>query len=73
MYSSWYFFRMLLENAELSLMKADMQIAALYSALAPNQVSAEQIFADIQTEYQNHPGGSGGEGDSAGCWKTNRR
>ncbi len=69
MYSSWYFFRMLLENAELSLMKADMQIAALYSALAPNQVSAEQIFADIQTEYQRTIQAVLAVKGSAGCWK----
>ena len=52
MYASWSFFRMLLESAELSLMKADMHIAALYSALVPDQVLAERIFSDIQAEYE---------------------
>ncbi|HVN53792.1 MAG TPA: phosphoenolpyruvate carboxylase [Anaerolineaceae bacterium] len=52
MHSSWSFFRMLLETAELSLVKADMQIASLYSALVPDQQSAGRIFAMIQEEYE---------------------
>lgn len=34
MYARWPFFRALLDNAEMSLLKADMDIAALYVALA---------------------------------------
>jgi phosphoenolpyruvate carboxylase len=52
MHASWAFFRVLLETAELSLMKADMQIAALYSGLVPDQALAERIFSAIQTEYR---------------------
>ena len=52
LYASWSFFRMLLETAELSLMKADMSVAALYSALVPDQALAQRIFSDIQGEYQ---------------------
>jgi phosphoenolpyruvate carboxylase len=51
LHSSWAFFRMLLESAELSLMKADMKIARNYSALAPDQKMAETFFEDIQAEY----------------------
>jgi phosphoenolpyruvate carboxylase len=51
LHSSWAFFRMLLESAELSLMKADMKIAGTYSALAPDQKMAETFFEDIQAEY----------------------
>ncbi|MCL4562184.1 MAG: phosphoenolpyruvate carboxylase, partial [Chloroflexi bacterium] len=51
MHASWAFFRVLLEAAEMSLMKADMQIAALYSGLAPEELH-ERIFADIQAEHQ---------------------
>jgi len=51
MHISWSFFRMLLESAELSLMKADMQIASKYSALVPNRELADQIFPEIQAEY----------------------
>ncbi len=52
MYAAWSFFRMLIETAELSLMKADMSVAALYSALAPDQDIARRIFSDIQAEYR---------------------
>ncbi len=51
-HASWSFFRTLLETAELSLMKADMHIAALYSQLVPDQALAERIFSTIQAEYQ---------------------
>src|SRR5215475_12490345 len=37
MFREWPFFRALLDNAEMSLLKADLGIAALYSALVPDQ------------------------------------
>lgn len=52
MYTHWPFFKSLLDNSEMSLLKADMQIAALYSALVPDQELAGRIFAVIQTEYE---------------------
>ena len=52
LYHSWAFFRVLLETAELSLLKADMQIASLYSALVPDRDLAERVFMNIQSEYQ---------------------
>ena len=36
MYAGWPFFRAILDNAEMSLLKADMGIAALYSDLVPD-------------------------------------
>jgi phosphoenolpyruvate carboxylase len=51
MYESWPFLRVLLENAELSLSKADMRIAAMYDALVPDRVLARRIFGEIQAEY----------------------
>jgi phosphoenolpyruvate carboxylase len=51
MYEQWPFFRALLDNAEMSLLKADMNIAALYSQLAPGQTSAQQIFDRVRAEY----------------------
>jgi phosphoenolpyruvate carboxylase len=51
MYAEWPFFRAILENAELSLLKADMKIAALYSDLAPDQAFARQVFGMILSEY----------------------
>jgi len=51
-YACWPFFRNLLDNAELSLTKADMPIASLYAALVPDRALAERIFSDIQDEYR---------------------
>jgi phosphoenolpyruvate carboxylase len=51
MYAGWPFFRALLDNAEMSLLKADMDIAALYSALVPDHTLAAALFARIRAEY----------------------
>ncbi len=52
MYQDWAFFQALLDNAEMSLLKADMEIAALYSSLAPDQVRARRIFSILLEEYR---------------------
>lgn len=52
MHESWPFFRVLLENAELALSKADMGIAEMYDALVPDRTLAGRIFTDIREEYQ---------------------
>jgi phosphoenolpyruvate carboxylase len=52
MYEGWPFFRALLDNAEMSLLKADMGIAELYAALVPNRALADEIFTRIQSEYE---------------------
>ena len=44
MYAGWPFFRALLDNAEMSLLKADMGIAALYSELVPDRALAAAVF-----------------------------
>jgi phosphoenolpyruvate carboxylase len=51
MYQEWPFFTALLDNAEMSLLKADMGIAALYSNLVPDQKSAQEKFNRIKAEY----------------------
>ncbi len=51
MYAHWPFFRALLDVAELALSKADMQIAAMYNDLAPDQAMAVRFFTEIQSEY----------------------
>ncbi|MDE3088704.1 MAG: phosphoenolpyruvate carboxylase [Chloroflexota bacterium] len=51
MYAAWEFFRALLDNTEMSLLKADMDIAALYSALVPERARADRIFEQIRGEY----------------------
>jgi phosphoenolpyruvate carboxylase len=52
MYTAWPFFRALLDNAEMSLLKADMGIAALYSRLASDRPLADRIFETILAEYE---------------------
>jgi phosphoenolpyruvate carboxylase len=52
MYDGWPFFRALLDNTEMSLLKADMQIARLYVDLVPDHALAGQIFTIITREYE---------------------
>ncbi len=51
MYAGWPFFRAILDNAEMSLLKADMGIAALYSELVPDRALATAVFTRIGTEF----------------------
>ncbi len=51
MYDGWPFFRALLDNAEMSLLKADMDIARLYAALAADQPNAGAITDRIVAEF----------------------
>ncbi len=52
MYAGWPFFRTLLENAEMSLLKADLGIAGLYADLVPDLQLRREIFTRIQAEYR---------------------
>ncbi|MEK7278709.1 MAG: phosphoenolpyruvate carboxylase, partial [Chloroflexota bacterium] len=52
MYAHWPFFRAILDNAEMSLLKADLGIAALYSELVPDRKLADAIFSRIRDEYE---------------------
>jgi phosphoenolpyruvate carboxylase len=51
-YEGWPFFRAILDNAEMSLLKADLGIAALYAELVPDRELANRIFALIRDEYE---------------------
>jgi phosphoenolpyruvate carboxylase len=51
MYAGWPFFRALLDNAAMSLLKADLGIAALYSDLVPDRGLAASVFTVVETEY----------------------
>jgi len=51
MYNGWPFFKTLLDNAETSMLKADMGIAALYAELVPDQELGQKLFAIIQSEF----------------------
>jgi phosphoenolpyruvate carboxylase len=51
MYRRWPFFRMLLDNAELSLAKADLGIARQYAALVESADVRKKIFGLIESEH----------------------
>jgi phosphoenolpyruvate carboxylase len=53
MYTDWPFFQSLLDNTEMSLLKADMGIAALYVELVPDHDMGKQLFAQICGEYES--------------------
>jgi phosphoenolpyruvate carboxylase len=52
MYDGWPFFKTMLNNTELSLLKADMEISALYVDLVPDKKLADGIFNSIRAEYK---------------------
>jgi phosphoenolpyruvate carboxylase len=52
MYTHWPFFKSLLDNSEMSLIKADMDIAALYVELVPDRALGDSIFSRIREEYE---------------------
>src|SRR4030095_10322300 len=51
MYAGWAFFGALLDNAEMSLLKADMGIAALYSDLVPERALDTAAFNRLGNEF----------------------
>lgn len=51
MYQGWSFFKTLLDNAETSLLKADMGIAAIYAGLVEDPELRTSMFSAIQCEY----------------------
>jgi phosphoenolpyruvate carboxylase len=51
MYKSWPLFKTMLNNAEMSLLKADMGIAALYVDLVPDKALGSEMFRAIRAEY----------------------
>jgi phosphoenolpyruvate carboxylase len=51
MYRSWPFFQTLLDNAQLTLGKADLGIARLYSGLVADPALRARVFARIEGEF----------------------
>jgi phosphoenolpyruvate carboxylase len=51
MYRDWMFFRATLDNAQLTLLKADIQIASHYAALVPDVGLRDRIFGIIHAEF----------------------
>jgi phosphoenolpyruvate carboxylase len=52
MYTEWPFFRNLVDNGQMSLLKADLDIAALYVGLVPDEALAFKIFRMVRDEYR---------------------
>ncbi|MCP4140615.1 MAG: phosphoenolpyruvate carboxylase [Chloroflexi bacterium] len=52
MYEGWPFFSTMLNNTEMSLLKADMDISALYVDLVEDKKLASKIFSNIRDEYE---------------------
>jgi phosphoenolpyruvate carboxylase len=51
MYQNWALFDTMLNNAEMSLLKADMGIASLYVDLVPDKALGNEMFRIIRAEY----------------------
>lgn len=52
MYLKWPFFRSLLSNTQMSLAKAEMEIALEYTSLVADQQLAQRVYASILEEYE---------------------
>ncbi len=52
MYRSWRFFHTFIDNLQMTLSKADMRIARGYVKLVVDQSVGEQIFAEVEAEYE---------------------
>lgn len=52
MYQEWNFFKVVIDNAQVSLAKADMGIARLYAALVTDETIRQTIFGIIESSFQ---------------------
>jgi phosphoenolpyruvate carboxylase len=52
MYRNWIFFQTLIDNAQLTLLKADMKIAEHYASLVKDEAMRTRIFGIIRTEFE---------------------
>ena len=52
MYEEWSFFRTMIDNLQMALAKADLQIAKEYGNLVKESAIAERIFNLIREEYE---------------------
>ena len=51
MYRDWSFFQVIIDNAQVSLAKADMDIGRLYAGLVEDEAIRDEIFGKIETEF----------------------
>ena len=52
MYRNWPFFRSLVDNLQMVLIKADMRIARHYATLVTNEAERNRIFSLIESEFE---------------------
>lgn len=52
MYQSWHFFKMVIDNAQVSMGQADMNIARLYAELVDDVGIRERIYGQINQAFQ---------------------
>jgi phosphoenolpyruvate carboxylase len=52
MYQGWLLFKTMIDNTEMSLIKADMDIASLYVDLVPDKNMGRQFYSIILDEYK---------------------
>jgi phosphoenolpyruvate carboxylase len=50
MYQNWSYFRTVLDNVQMGLLKSDMAIASLYAELTDKK-TRDEVFGDLQAEY----------------------
>jgi phosphoenolpyruvate carboxylase len=50
MYQNWPFFRTVLDNVQMGLLKGDMAIASLYAELT-DEATRDEVFSDLKEEY----------------------
>ena len=52
MYRNWLFFRSLVDNLEMVLVKADLRIARQYATLVADERERDRVFTTIEAEFQ---------------------
>jgi phosphoenolpyruvate carboxylase len=52
MYDQWFFFRTVIDNLQMILIKTDIMISELYSKLEENPSIRESIFGEIRSQYE---------------------
>ena len=52
MYRDWMFFRATIDNAQLTLLKADIRIASHYASLVPDEAIRVRVFGCIRDEFE---------------------
>ncbi|NND81190.1 MAG: phosphoenolpyruvate carboxylase [Gammaproteobacteria bacterium] len=50
--SNWRYFKNLISNSQMALLKADMEVAEAYADLCPDRAIVKRVFGQIRAEYQ---------------------